>query len=150
MAQILEVIDVNVPVGTAYNQWTQFETFPEFLSFVDSVIQEDDTHDHWQVTIGGATRQFDTVVTEQIPDDRIAWTSTGGNVDHAGVATFHKLSDTESRVAIQIDWDPQGLVERAGAVLNVPNRAVKAELGHFKDYIESQGVADGAWRGTVK
>lgn len=150
MAQVIETIDVDVPVTTAYNQWTQFESFPEFLSMVDSITQVDDKTNHWVVTIGGSTREFDTVITEQIPDDRVAWTSTGGEVDHAGVVTFHKLSDTSSRLAVQIDWEPQGFLETAGAALDIPDRAVKAELEHFKDFIEAQGVADGGWRGTVE
>lgn len=149
MAQVVETIDVDVPVNIAYNQWTQFETFPEFLSFVDSITQVDDVTNHWKVSIGGASREFDTVISEQIPDDRVAWTSVGGEVDHAGVVTFHKLSDTSSRVAVQIDWEPEGFIETAGAALDIPDRAVKAELGHFKEYIEKRGIADGAWRGTV-
>lgn len=150
MAQLVETIDVDVPVGTSYNQWTQFEEFPQFLSFVDSITQIDNTHNHWVVSIAGATREFDTVITEQLPDDRVAWTSTGGEVDHAGVVTFHKLSDTTSRVAVQIDWEPKGFVERAGAALDVPNRVVKGELENFKKFIESRGTEDGAWRGTVE
>jgi len=150
MAQVVETIDVDVPVGTAYNQWTQFEEFPQFLSFVESITQTDDTHNHWKVNIAGATREFDTVVTEQIPDDRIAWTSKGGEVDHAGVVTFHKLSDTTSRLAVQIDWEPEGFLERAGAALDIPDRAVKGELVNFKKFIEARGSADGAWRGTVE
>jgi uncharacterized membrane protein len=101
------------------------------------------------VKVGGAEREFDTVISEQVPDDRIAWTSTGGEVDHAGVVTFHKLSDTASRVAVQIDWDPEGLLEKAGAALNVPDNAVQRELDNFKEFIESRGAEDGAWRGTV-
>lgn len=150
MAQILKTVDVDVPVTTSYNQWTQFEEFPQFLSFVQSITQSDDTHTHWKVNIAGADREFDTVIAEQIPDDRIAWTSTGGEVDHAGVVTFHKLSDTTSRVAVQIDWDPEGLLEKAGAALNVPDRVVQSELDNFKKFIESRGAADGAWRGTVE
>jgi uncharacterized membrane protein len=150
MAQILQTVDVDVPVSTSYNQWTQFEEFPRFLSFVESITQIDDTHTHWKVNIAGADREFDTVISEQLPDDRIAWTSTGGEVDHAGVVTFHKLSDTSSRVAVQIDWDPEGLLEKAGAALNIPDGAVKAELGNFKKFIESRGTEDGAWRGTVE
>ncbi|MDH6182133.1 putative membrane protein [Microbacteriaceae bacterium SG_E_30_P1] len=149
MAQVVETIDVDVPVTIAYNQWTQFESFPEFLSVVDTIVQVDDVTNHWTVTVGGATREFDTVITEQLPDDRIAWTSTGGEVDHAGVVTFHKLSDTSSRVAVQIDWDPEGFVETAGAALHIPNHAVKKELENFKKYIEAKGIADGAWRGSV-
>jgi len=150
MAQILKTVDVDVPVTTSYNQWTQFEEFPQFLSFVESITQIDDTHTHWKVSIAGAEREFDTVIAEQVPDDRIAWTSTGGEVDHAGVVTFHKLSDTSSRVAVQIDWDPDGLLEKAGAALNVPDHVVAAELENFKKFIESRGTADGAWRGTVE
>ncbi|MCU1416678.1 MAG: cyclase [Schumannella sp.] len=150
MSQVIETTDVEVPVRTAYNQWTQFEEFPKFLSYVDSVTQQDDTHEHWKVTIAGVTREFDTVITEQIPDDRIAWTSTGGEVDHAGVVTFHKLSDTSSRVAVQIDWDPEGLLEKAGAALSVPDRAVAGSLKNFKDFLEARGSEDGAWRGSVE
>jgi uncharacterized membrane protein len=150
MAQVIQTVDVDVPVTVSYNQWTQFEEFPQFLSFVDSITQQDDTHNHWVVNIAGSTREFDTVISEQIPDDRIAWTSTGGEVDHAGVVTFHKLSDTTSRLAVQIDWEPEGFLEKAGAALDVPDRAVKAELENFKKFIESRGSADGAWRGTVE
>lgn len=149
MAQVIQTVDVEVPVKTAYDQWTQFEEFPEFLSFVEQVDQTDDTHNHWKVNIAGGEREFDTVVTEQLPDDRIAWTSTGGEVDHAGVVTFHKLSESTSRVAVQIDWEPQGFIERAGAALDIPDRAVKAELENFKKFIEARGTADGTWRGTV-
>jgi len=149
MAQIVEIIDVDVPVSTSYNQWTQFEEFPKFLTSVKSVTQQDDTHSHWVVNIAGSERSFDTVVSEQHPDERVAWTSTGGQVNHAGVVTFHKLSDTSSRVAVQIDWDPDGAVEKAGAALNIPDRVVKSALADFKKFIEEQGSADGAWRGTV-
>ena len=150
MSQIVQTIDVDVPVTTSYNQWTQFEEFPQFLSFVEEITQQDDTHNHWKVDIAGSKREFDTVISEQVPDDRVAWTSTGGEVDHAGVVTFHKLSDTTSRVAVQIDWDPEGLLEKAGAVLNIPDAAVASELGNFKEFIEKKGTADGAWRGTVE
>ena len=149
-AQVLETVDIDVPVDVVYNQWTQFEEFPRFLSFVDSVTQIDDTHNHWIVTVAGAQREFDTVITEQIPDDRVAWTSTGGEVDHAGVVTFHRLSDTTSRTAVQIDWEPEGFIERAGAALDIPARAVQGELQNFKKFIENRGSEDGAWRGTVE
>lgn len=150
MAQVIETVDLDVPVSVSYNQWTQFESFPEFLSFVDSIVQKDDTHSHWKVSIAGNTREFDTVISEQHPDERIAWTSTGGEVDHAGVVTFHALSDTTSRIAAQIDWEPEGFIESAGAALHIPNRAVQSELQNFKKYIEARGTADGAWRGNVE
>ena len=94
MAQVVESVDVDVDVTTAYNQWTQFESFPKFLSFVESITQIDDTHTHWKVNIAGAEREFDATITEQHPDERVAWNSTGGEEDHAGVVTFHRLSDT--------------------------------------------------------
>ena len=149
MAQVVQTVDVDVPVTASYNAWTQFEDFPKFLRFVESITQQDATHNHWKVNIAGGEREFDTVITEQIPDDRIAWTSTGGEVDHAGVVTFHKLSDSTSRLAVQIDWEPQGLVEKAGAALNIPDRAVHAELVHFKEYIEKLPISDAGWRGEV-
>ena len=150
MAQVVQTIDLEVPVSTSYNQWTQFEEFPQFLTFVERIDQQDDTHNHWKVNIAGAEREFDTVITEQTPDDRIAWNSTGGEVDHAGVVTFHKLSDSSSRLAVQIDWEPEGFLEKVGAALNAPDRAVTAELENFKKFVESRGGADGAWRGTVE
>lgn len=149
MTQILESIDVDVPVSTAYNQWTQFEDFPKFLDFVESITQIDDTTMHWKIKIGGAEREFDAKVTEQHPDERVAWNSTGGDENHAGVVTFHKISDTSSRVTVQIDWEPTGLLEKAGAALGVDDRAIKKDLHNFKEFIESQGTATGAWRGDV-
>ena len=148
MAQVIETIDVDVPVDTAYNQWTQFESFPEFLSFVQSIRQIDDTHNHWKVKIGGVEREFDAEITEQHPDERVAWKSTDGTTN-AGVVTFHKLSDTSSRVAVQIDWKPEGVVEKAGDVLGFDQRSVKKDLEHFKEFIEKTGHEQGAWRGDV-
>jgi uncharacterized membrane protein len=150
MAQIIETIDVDVPVTTAYNQWTQFESFPHFLDEVESITQTDDTHSHWKVKVGGAEREFDTVVTEQHPDERVAWTSTGGDTEHAGVVTFHKLSDTASRVTVQIDWAPEGLLEKVGSLVGAGTHAVKKDLQNFKEFIEKQGSATGAWRGDVE
>lgn len=149
MTSIIETIDVDVPVATAYNQWTQFESFPQFLSFVQSIRQIDDTTTHWDVKIGGAEREFDAVITEQHPDERIAWRSTGGEAEHAGAVTFHKLSDTTSRVTVQLDWEPEGFVETVGAALGIDNHSVKKDLAEFKKFIESRGHETGAWRGDV-
>ncbi|MFD1715684.1 SRPBCC family protein [Amnibacterium flavum] len=149
MASIIEAIDVDVPVSTSYNQWTQFEEFPKFLSFVESITQTDDTHNHWVVKIGGVEREFDAEVTEQLPDERVAWNSISGKDEHAGVVTFHKLSDTTSRVTVQIDWKPEGFVESAGAVLGIDDHMIKKDLKNFKEFIEARGVEDGAWRGEV-
>src|SRR3978361_508193 len=97
MASGQESVDVDVPIRVAYNQWTQFESFPHFMGGVESITQIDDTHSHWVTKIGGVTREFDTQITEQHPDERVAWTSTQGP-DHAGVVTFHRLSDAETKV----------------------------------------------------
>ncbi|KQO97647.1 SRPBCC family protein [Leifsonia sp. Leaf264] len=149
MAQVIETIDVDVPVTTAYNQWTQFESFPSFLHYVDAITQTDDTHSHWTVTIAGQTREFDTEITEQHPDERVAWNSTDGEVNHAGVVTFHRLSDLTSRVTVQLDWEPTGAAEKVGSALGFDSRAVKKDLENFKELIEKQGTAGGAWRGEV-
>ena len=149
MASITQSIDVEVPVTTAYNQWTQFEEFPQFLSFVDTITQIDDVTNRWVVTIGGVQREFLTKITEQHPDERVAWNSVDGDVDHAGVVTFHRLGDTTTRVMVQLDWNPEGLREKLGAVLGIDDHAVKKELGEYKAFIESRGGETGSWRGDV-
>jgi uncharacterized membrane protein len=148
MPSVIKTVDVSVPVTTAYNQWTQFESFPHFMGGVESITQTDATHSHWVTKIGGVTREFDTEITEQHPDERVAWKSTDGTT-HAGVVTFHKLSDNETKVTVQLDWDAEGIVEKVGAVVGVDDHQVKADLNRFKEYIESQGHEDGAWRGDV-
>jgi len=150
MAQVIETIDVDVPVSVAYNQWTQFETFPKFLSFVESITQIDDTHTHWKVKIGGVEREFDATITEQHADERVAWNSTGGDENHAGVVTFHHLSEGTSRVAVQLDWAADGFLEKVGAVFGVDDHVIKADLKNFKKFIESQGSPTGEWRGDVE
>jgi len=149
MASVVESIDVNVPVSTAYNQWTQFESFPEFMEGVRSVTQIDDTHLRWIAEIGGAEKEWDAEISEQHPDERVAWRSTSG-AENAGVATFHRIDDDTTRVTLQIDADPQGLVENAGTALGFLDRRVKGDLERFKEYIESRGTESGAWRGEVE
>ena len=147
MASVQETIDVAVPVSTAYNQWTQFESFPEFMGGVESVVQQDDTHLHWTTKVAGQTREFDTVITEQHPDERIAWKSLEGP-EHAGVVTFHRLSDTESRVSVDFQWDPDSAAEKIGAFFGADSMQVKGDLKRFKEFVEKHG-ATGAWRGDV-
>jgi len=149
MASVTESVDVDVDVSTAYNQWTQFESFPKFMGGVESIQQVDDTHTHWKTSIDGVTREFDTEITEQHPDERVAWKSTDGT-SHAGVITFHRLDDNKTRVTAQIDWQPEGLVEKAGAAVGVDDRQVKADLRRFKEFIENRGNETGAWRGEVE
>ncbi len=148
MASVTKSVDVHVPIATAYNQWTQFETFPQFMGGVDEVQQVDDRHLHWKVTVGGQSREFDAEVTEQHPEERVAWKSTDGKT-HAGVVTFHKLDDDETRVTVQLDWEPDGLVEKAGAVVGIDDHQVSGDLDRFKKFIESRATETGAWRGDV-
>ena len=150
MSQIQQSVDVEVPVSVAYNQWTQFESFPRFMSGVESITQVDATHNHWVTDIMGVEREFDTEITEQHPDERIAWRSVGGDAQHAGVVTFHRLSDTTTRVMIQIDWQPSGVAEKVGSAVNVDERQVKGDAERFKEFIESRGQETGAWRGDVE
>jgi len=150
MPNAIETVDVNVPVTVAYNQWTQFEEFPKFLSFVESITQVTDTLTDWKVKIGGVEREFEAQITEQHPDERVAWNSTGGQVDHGGVVTFHKLAENETRVTVQLDWEATGLMEKAGAALGVDNHAIKKDLANFKEFIEAKGTVDGGWRGDVQ
>ena len=145
---IEQSIDVHVPVHVAYNQWTQFEEFPSFMEGVEQVTQLDDTHLHWKVNIGGKTKEWRAIITEQIPDQRIAWTNITG-ARNAGVVTFHRLGDNHARVMLQIDYEPEGLVENAGDMLGLVSSRVRDNLERFKAFIESQGVETGAWRGTI-
>jgi uncharacterized membrane protein len=135
MDDMTATVDVKVPVRTAYNQWTQFEEFPTFMEGVESVRQLDDTHLHWKAKIAGVEREWDAEITEQVPDQRIAWTARQGTTN-AGVVTFHRLNEDETRVALQLEMEPEGLVEQAGDKL-------------FKKMIEERGTETGAWRGKV-
>jgi uncharacterized membrane protein len=148
MSQVEESIEVAVPVRTAYNQWTQFETFPEFMGGVDQISQLDDRKLHWKVSVGGQEREFDAEITEQHPDERIAWKSTDGTT-HAGVVTFHKLTPDETRVTVQMEWQPEGVAEKAGALVGIDDRQVQNDLDRFKSFIEDRGQETGAWRGEV-
>ena len=149
MSKVVESVDVDVPVTVAYNQWTQFESFPHFMGGVESITQLDDTTNHWVTKVGGVSREFDTRITEQHPDERIAWHSIGGDVNQGGVVTFHRLDDSKTRVMIQIDWEPNGLTERAGAAVGIDDHQVKADAKRFKEFVESRGDATGGWRGDV-
>src|SRR5688500_10702855 len=149
MSTVEESIDVKVPVRTAYNQWTQFEEFPRFMEGVEEIRQIDDTHVHWKTKIAGVEREFDAEITEQHPDHRIAWNATSGTT-HAGVVTFHRLDDDKSRIMLQLDTEPEGVVEKAGDALGIVKRRVKGDLERFKELIEGRGEASGAWRGEVE
>ena len=148
MSTITQSVDVEVPVTTAYNQWTQFESFPQFMSGVEEIRQLDDTHTHWVTKIGGVKREFDATITEQHPDERVAWKSDSGP-QQAGVITFHKLDDTHTRVTAQMDVDPETIVEKAADKLGMIEGQVKGDMERFKSFIEQRGGETGAWRGDV-
>ena len=148
MSKILEAVDVHVPVRTAYDQWTQFETFPKFMDGVKSVRQLDDTTLEWVASVAGKEKTWEAKITEQEPDQRIAWTATDG-AHNAGVVTFHRLGEDESRVTLQLDVDPEGPLENVGDALGFVQRRVKGDMERFKEFIEARGTETGAWRGDV-
>ncbi len=149
MSTIEKSVDVNVPIQTAYNQWTQFEEFPRFMEGVKSVTQTDDTHLRWIAEIAGKSKEWDAEISEQHPDERVAWTSTSG-ARNAGVVTFHRLDDNTTRVTLQMDVEPDGVVESVGDWAGVLDRRVAGDMERFKEYIESRGLETGAWRGEVE
>ena len=148
MSTIEESIEIERPVRTVYNQWTQFEEFPSFMEGVESVTQIDDTHLHWIAEIGGVRREWDAVVTEQHADERVALKSTSGT-SNAGVVTFHKLADDRTKVMLQLDVDPEGALERVGDALGIIRRRASGDLERFKELIETRGQESGSWRGDV-
>ena len=149
MASIQESIDVQVPVRTAYNQWTQFEEFPKFMEGVKSVTQQDDTHLHWVAEVGGSEHSWTAQITEQRPDQLVGWKAIEGH-GTSGVVTFEPLGESETRVTVQMDHETEGLKEQLGSMLGVDSRRVKGDLERFKDLVESEGVESGAWRGEVE
>ena len=149
MSTIEQSIEVQAPVSTVYNQWTQFESFPQFMEGVDRVDQLSDTMTHWVTSIGGVSREFDAKITEQHPDERVAWTSVE-EPHQAGVVTFHRLSPDTTKVMVQLDFEPEGLLETAGDKLGIVKHRVKGDLERFKDFIESRGSETGEWRGEVQ
>jgi uncharacterized membrane protein len=141
-------VEVTVPVSTAYNQWTQFESFPEFMEGVERIEQLTPTRTHWVTKIAGVSREFDAEITEQHPDERIAWTTKNGT-HQAGVVTFHRLDDQRTRVTLQLDHDPQDLAEKAADALGIVQNRVRKDMENFKTFIESRGLEEGGWRGEI-
>jgi uncharacterized membrane protein len=148
MTTVEESIEVEVPVSTAYNQWTQFEDFPEFMEGVERVDQLSDQKLHWVTKIAGVEREFDAKITEQHPDERVAWTTTDGP-KQAGVVTFHKLDPSRTKVMLQMEFEPEGLVEQVGDKLGIVKTRVHGDLERFKTFIEKRGTETGAWRGDI-
>jgi uncharacterized membrane protein len=150
MSTIEKAIDVDVPVRVAYNQWTQFEDFPQFMSDVERIEQLDETTTRWHVKMAGQERTFEADITEQEPDQRVAWTSRG-ETKQAGVVTFHRIDDAKTRVTLQMDIEPSDWKEKVGDALNIIDKKVEKDLEQFKAFIEERGGdTTGAWRGEVE
>ncbi|MFH8387069.1 SRPBCC family protein [Kitasatospora sp. NPDC018058] len=149
MSMVTQSIDVEVPLHTAYNQWTQLEEFPQFMEGVEEVRQIDDRHNHWKTSIAGVEREFDTEIVDQLPDERVAWRTVSGEVTQMGVVTFQRLDADHTRVKVAMDFEPEGLAERSADALGVLDRRVKGDLKRFKGFIEERGLESGGWRGRI-
>jgi hemerythrin superfamily protein/carbon monoxide dehydrogenase subunit G len=141
-------IQVDVPVRAAYNQWTQFEEFPQFMGGVSQVSQISDTMLHWVAQIAGVRREWDAAILQQVPDERVAWAATEG-ATNAGAVSFAAVGPTATLVTLELEYEPEGVVEKAGDALNLVQRQVESDLERFKSYIESRGTETGGWRGGV-
>ena len=148
MPTVEKSIEVNAPLDTVYNQWTQFEDFPRFMEGVEEVTQLDDQRLHWVANVAGQRKEWHARITEQVPDDRIAWTSEGGAFT-AGVVTFHRISPKTTRVMLRMEYDPESIVENVVDKLGFVSRRVEGDLERFKEFIEERGVETGAWRGSI-
>jgi uncharacterized membrane protein len=149
MSTIEEGIEVDVPLRTAYNQWTQFEEFPRFMEGVEQITQLDDTSLHWVGQMAGQRREWDAKITEQRPDERVAWASTG-DVMNAGVVTFHRLDDNRTKVMLQMEVEPEDLMGKVADAMGLVKRRVRGDLERFKEFIEQRGRETGGWRGEVE
>lgn len=148
-SSIQESIEVNVPVRTAYNQWTQFEDFPQFMGSVHEIKQLDDKRLHWKANVAGEEKEWDAEITEQVPDQRIAWRSVGG-VQNAGVVTFHRIADGCTRIMLQMDYTPDGAMETIGDAMGAVRMEARQNLQRFKELLEKRGHETGAWRGSIQ
>jgi uncharacterized membrane protein len=149
MESVHKEFEIDVPVSTAYNQWTQFEDFPEFMEDVHEVRQLDDTHLHWRASVGGKEKEWDAEITEQVPDKVIAWRSTSG-APNAGRVTFQPAGADRTRLRLQMDYEPQTLVEKIGDAVGVMSRKLDKTVDDFKEFVERRGRETGAWRGEVR
>ena len=150
MERIKKTIEVDRPVRTVYNQWTQFEEFPRFMDGVKEIRQLDDTHVHWRAEVGGKEKEWDAEITEQVPDEKIGWKSISGDAPNAGVVRFEPLGPNRTLVRLAMAYEPQGATENIGDALGIMSRRVEKSVQQFKKYIESRGAEDGAWRGEVR
>jgi uncharacterized membrane protein len=149
MERIEKTVEVDCPVRTVYDQWTQFEEFPRFMDGVKQVTQLDDTHVHWHAEIWGKDKEWDAEITEQVPDQRISWKSISGDAPNAGTVRFEPLGPSRTKVRLVMAYEPQGAVESAGDALGLLGARVQSSVNNFKKYIEEKRIPDGAWRGEV-
>lgn len=149
VTKVEKSIEVEVPVRTAYDQWTQFEEFPRFMGGVDSVTQLNDGMTHWVASLGGIKREWDARILEQVPDTKVSWAATQG-ATNAGAVYFTPLGASRTQLRLVMEYEPEGLVEKAGDALNVIERNAESDLKRFKEYIEERGTATGQWRGEIQ
>ena len=149
MSTVTESANVTVPVRTAYDQWTRFEAFPLFMDGVEEIRRLDDTTLRWRTRIAGVAREFDARITEQVPDERVAWKSLDGPT-HAGVVTFHRLDETTTRVTVQLEIDLAGFAEKGGDRLGALTHRVRGDLRRFKTFVEAAGPAAGPAAGAAR
>src|SRR5918997_1969677 len=148
MAEVNASIEVDVPVSTAYNQWTQFEEFPQFMDNVESVRQLDDGHLQWTVDNRGEREEWTAEISMQEPDQVIAWRSIAGK-GNSGEVRFEPLGESRTKVDVKMNWEPEGMTETLGAKIGIDNSMVEEDLGRFKQLVENRGAESGAWRGEV-
>jgi carbon monoxide dehydrogenase subunit G len=146
--RIEKQIVVNVPVSVAYNQWTQFEEFPHFMSGVKKVEQLTDDRLHWVAEIGGVKREWEARILAQEPDRRVAWAATEG-ATNAGAVSFEDIGGGQTSIRLELEYEPEGMIEKIGDKLKVVEKEAEGDLKRFKEFIEDEGYATGAWRGAV-
>ena len=149
MESVQKSIEVEVPLSTAYNQWTQFEEFPRFMEGIKEVRQLDDARLHWRSEIAGKEEEWDAEITSQVPDQRVAWRSISG-ATNAGIVTFHPVGDDRTRIDLRIEYEPDGMIQKVGDMLGAVDRRVEGDLERFKTFIEERGNETGAWRGSIQ
>jgi uncharacterized membrane protein len=148
MERIEKTVEVDCPVRTVYNQWTQFEDFPKFMAGVKEVRQLDDTHLHWRAEVWGKDKEWDAEITEQEPDKRVSWQSVGG-ATNAGTVRFEPLAENRTLVRLALSYEPEGVTENIGSAMGAMQTQVEKSVKDFKQFIERRGTETGAWRGEV-
>lgn len=148
MESIEKTIEVDAPVSTVYNQWTQFEDFPQFMEGIEEVQQLDNRRLHWVAEIGGKRKEWEAEIFEQIPDERIAWRSTTG-ARNSGMVNFKPVGDNRTQISLKLNYAPEGVMENVGDKLGVVGRRVEGDLKRFKEFLQARGTETGAWRGEI-